>query len=156
MAISRNPILARYHMLKALALRRRPSDLARTLRSDTQRAAAAGSISPAAAWEVYKRYPRVSCFADNGWLVQFGVHSFSGPERFHFSLVRQTNSLEHWNDELHQVELLLLHEPTPALRALGTWSRWSFAYANPAAFFAACEAAPELQPVLRDTSCGWS
>ena len=155
MARTRNAIISRYHMLKAFSLRQRPIDQTRRLRSDVERVDAASPLAPASAWGVYKRFHNAKCFADNGWLAQYGVHEFTGKEAFHLSLVRQTDTLEHWSDEYCQIELLLLHTPTPELRALGSWHQWSFDYPALSDFFAACEEHSGLAQVLAHRGKDW-
>lgn len=154
---TRNPVVARYRMLKAFALRQRPIDLERRLRSDATATFGREPVTPAVAWKVYTRQVRVPCFADCGWLVQYGVYGWNGaPETFQFSLVRQTLGLEHWNDEFYQVELRLHHPPTPELRALKPWDDWSFEYSSPDAFFKACAARPGVARLLSDNGSGWT
>lgn len=153
---SRNPIVARFYMAKAFALRQRPVDLERRLRADASAAFARSPVVPATAWDIYKRFTSVPCFADCGWLAQGGVYTITGKEEYHFSLVRQTVGLEHWNDEFHQVELLLLHPPTPELRALKLKSMWSFDHTTFDGFFAWCESFPEVRQVLNHRGGDWT
>jgi len=143
-------------MLKAFALRQRPVDLERKLRTDVIAAFARNLVTTATAWDVYKRFSRVSCFADSGWLVQGGVYGFTGKEAYHFSLVRQIEALEHWNDEFYQVELLLLHSPTQELREIMNFGMWSFDHATMDEFFTWCESRPEVRKVLNSRGDGWS
>lgn len=156
MALSRNVFVSRYHRLKAFALRQRPSDLAQRLRYDVESARGNGAVDPAAAWDVYKRFAKVECFADSGWLAQFGVYDWTGRPAFHFSLVRQIDCLEHWNDEYIQIELLLTHPTTPDLLALNSWNHWSMEHPTLAGFFAACEAHDDFRSVLAHTGTGWN
>ena len=155
MALTRNPIISRYQMLKAYTLRQRPIDLERRLRADATNAHATKPPSPLSAWEVYKGFPRVKCFADCGWLVRYGVYSYTGEEAFHSSLVRQLNGLETWNDEFYQVELSMLHPPTPALVALESWNHWSFDHPSLSDFFTACESHPGVMQMLAHRSTKW-
>lgn len=95
------------------------------------------------------------CFSTNGWLAQFGVYAFDGPERFQFSLVRQFDTLQTWNDELVQLNLTVDHEPTVALRGLGNWHSWSFKDPSLAAFCDRCQRIESVRRVLADRSSGW-
>ena len=135
-------------------MRERPQDLERSLRrsigGDEGRL-----LTPRDAWDAYRRFSGTRCFADSGWLVQYGVFDFSGRDMFQFSLVRQLNTLETWNDEFVQIELLLDHVPTTALIELGSWNRWSFDEPTLAAFFAACEADRGVNAILADPSREW-
>lgn len=154
MALTRNPIIAKYHQVKAVVLRARPENFARRLRRDVDGITRGEPLTPAMAWEAYKRLAVHPCFADCGWLVQYGVYS-SSPEEFHFSLVRQFETLQHWNDELVQVDLRLVHSAIPTLARLRNWDMWSFKYPTPQTFFAACEQRDAFCEILGNRSLEW-
>ena len=135
-------------------MRERPQDLERSLRRSIGRDEGL-LLTPRDAWAVYRRFSGTRCSADSGWLVQYGVYDFSGRDMFQFSLVRQLNTLETWNDEFVQIELLLDHVPTPTLIELGSWNRWSSDEPTLAAFFAACEADRGVNAILADPSREW-
>jgi hypothetical protein len=152
---TRNPFLARCHQLRAFLLHQRPGDLERRLHASAADAFARSPVTPATAWDVYTSFSSVRCSADEGWLAQYGVHDFTGREEFHFSLVRQVAALEHWNDEFFQIELLLLHPPTPELRALKGWSSWSLDFPSLEEFHDACSAHEGLRHLLASRSTAW-
>ena len=155
MAISRSRVVAPVFQTLAWATGQRPVVLERRLRREVRADAAGEHFSPAQAWEVYGRSMKCRCFSTNGWLVQFGVYAFDGPGRFQFSLVRQFESLQSWNDEYVQLDLIVHHEPTDALRRLGRWSTWSFEDSSLSAFRERCQRHELVREILADTSRQW-
>lgn len=76
-------------------------------------------------WDAFRSFLDVAFETDSdGVLVQGGVYSFGGPERYYFDFLRQ---LQHpGDDEYEQVHCEFQYEPTAALRGLGTFSEWWF------------------------------
>jgi hypothetical protein len=79
----------------------------------------------AATWNVFREFVHEPVeTASDGVLVQGGVYRFYRPERYIFDFLRQVQ--EPGDDELEQLHCKFEFEPTPELRALGTFTEWWF------------------------------
>lgn len=155
MAMSRRPAVAFALKVRAALTRQTPRSCERRVIAAVRAIAKGPSLSPRDAWRVYRESMARRCFTDLGWLVQYGVYSFTGPELFTFSLVRRLNTLETWNDDFFQVDLRVEHQPTEPLRRLGEWHCWSFDFPSPQAFADHCEPMAGVRTGLADTSAEW-
>lgn len=96
------------------------------------------------AWEAFRAFAAVpAAAADDAFLFQYGVHTFSGRERFHWDLTRQ---FSHEDDDgayagMEQVHLTIYYAPDDALRAL-RGSLWSYDFADRERWCAGVEGCP--------------
>lgn len=145
MAKTRNRALAVLQKLWVAARQERPSDLHRRLLRELQTRPARDRMTPNEAWKLFQHHARHRSFCSCGWLTQYGHY---GEDTFTFSLVRQFDTLETWNDEYMQLLLELKHPVTPQFQALKSWNHWSSDYPDLPQYFRAVEANPGVQLVL--------
>ena len=77
------------------------------------------------AWRVFRSFADQPVASESdGVLVQSGTYNWEDGERFVFDFLRQVQLPD--DDEFVQIHCEFEFEPTPALRALGTFEEWWF------------------------------
>ncbi|MFA1542275.1 hypothetical protein [Actinomadura monticuli] len=82
-------------------------------------------LEPRPAWKAFGEFMRHPVeVEEDALLYEYGTYSLEGPRRFVLSFCRQFDVDEDFAQALIQVRCDMEYEPTPALEALGTYSRW--------------------------------
>jgi hypothetical protein len=105
---------------------------------------------PSVALRVFRAFAKipVAC-ADDRFLFQVGVYSFSAPEQFSLDLTRQFAHEEGGEYiGMEQLHCTMYYEPTADLRTL-EGNLWSSEFASVAEFFERVEEMPEFRIPLR-------